>query len=85
MITWHIAQRTKHLNWLLAVCCLTMTRLLFWQSDTGMDVIQMTSASVWLTTVILSFLAIFQPNDGVKESNENEKDNTVFKTEDGES
>lgn len=78
LITWHISQQTKHLNWLLAVCCLTMTRLLFWQSDTGMDVIQMTSASVWLTTIILSFLAIFQPvneeesvdSSGVEESSE---------------
>lgn len=63
LITWHIAQRTKYLNWLLAVCCFTMTKLLFWQSDTGMEIIQMTSASVWLTTIILSLLAIFQPID----------------------
>ena len=80
LITWHIAQRTRHLNWLLAVCCLTMTRLLFWQSDTGMEVIQMTSASVWLTTIILSFLAIFQPIEEINESNEAER--SVISTED---
>ena len=57
-----------------------MTRLLFWQSDTGMEVIQMTSASVWLTTIILSFLAIFQPIEEINESNEAER--SVISTED---
>lgn len=70
LITWHIAQRTKHVNWLLAVCCLTMTRLLFWQSDTGLDVIQMTAASVWLTTIILSILAMVQPVENLETEND---------------
>ena len=78
LITWHIAQRTRHLNWLLAVCCLTMTRLLFWQSDTGIEVIQMTSASVWLTTIILSLLAIFQPIDETNESQKVDENDTVL-------
>ena len=66
-ITWHVAQRTVGLSWLLAGCC----GMLAWMLSSGraesIRLIQITSGIVWVTTILLAGLAYFQPIGSSKE------------------
>lgn len=60
-ITWHVAQRTLGLSWLLAGCCGMLAWMLSSGEADAIRLIQITSGIVWVTTILLAGLAYFQP------------------------
>lgn len=61
-VTWHIAQQTRGLTWLLGACCLILGVLLSKEGLDGEAIIIRTSAVVWITTCVLGILAYFTNN-----------------------
>ena len=65
-VTWHIAQQSVGLTWLLGLCCAILGYLLSAEGLNGTQIIIRTSLIVWITTCVLAALAYLNkqhPND----------------------
>ena len=59
-VTWHIAQQTRGLNWVLGICCTVFTPLFVFFGQDDMGIIYVTNAMVWVATFFLAALALRQ-------------------------
>ncbi len=71
-VTWHIAQRTRGLSWLLGACCIILGVLLSSEGLDGNEIIIRTAGVVWITTIVLGILAYLNNSDSREESTEPE-------------
>jgi len=78
-VTWHIAQQTVGLTWLLGLCCAILGYLLSAEGLDGTQIIIRTSLIVWITTCVLAVLAYVnkQHSDDVDTINSTDQQPTV--------
>lgn len=54
-ITWHIAQQSRALNWILGCCSMLLFAILYLIPAQDLAIIQITTITVWIATIILAF------------------------------